>query len=312
MILTVTLNSAVDVGLLVEGLRIDDRNPVLKQWRNPGGKGLNVSRVVRELGGRTLAIATAGGRTGAELRERVAAAEISVRFVPILGETRTNLEINPRGENRSLRFNFPGPRISDRELRAVFQTVRRSLPKSSFFVLSGSLPPGVPSDVYGRLIRVARTLHVPCALDADGAAMRHGLAARPYFIKPNRFEAERLLGRTLHGERDLLRAARDLLKEGVQIVLLSLGKNGAILASDNVCLRASSPLVRVQSAVGAGDSALAAFLVYWLKTRSLKEALQWAMAAGAACAMTPATELCHRHDVERLVKHVRIRRAIVF
>ena len=236
--------------------------------------------------------------------ERLREAKIPTRVIPITGETRRNLAITQTDGKRSVRLNAPGPNISAGDLRAAFRAVERELSRARVLVLSGSLPPNVPIDIYARLIRLARKFGVPCALDADDEVLRRGIMARPWLVKPNLFEAERLLGRKI---RDPGHAALEILNRfGVEIVLLSLGKNGAILAAKDVCLRANSPPVRVQSAIGAGDSALAAFALHWLASHDTAESLRWAMAAGAACAMTPATELCHRHDVKRLMKRVKV------
>ncbi len=317
MIVTVSLNPSLDVEWLVETLHFEDRNPVLRERRDAGGKAINVSRVMHELRGETRCITTAGGRTGAELRERLASAKISARVVPIKGETRENLAVTQADGRRSIRLNMCGPNLSAGELRAVLSGVEDALPRAKMMVLSGSLPPNVPTDIYARLIRLARKSGVPTALDADGEVLQRGIMARPWLVKPNRFEAERLLGRKI---RDPRRAAIEIMERwNLGVVLLSLGKDGAIVVSrqgrgahlggqdcTTICLRANSPPVRVRSAIGAGDSALAAFLLRWLKMRDAGESLRWAMAAGAACAMTPATELCHRRDVERLVKRVRV------
>lgn len=304
MILTVSLNPAVDADLEIERLHFEDRNPILAERRQPGGKAINISRVLHELGARTLALTTAGGRVGTELRQRLRAANIPTCVVPVRGETRVNLSLSERASGHSIRLNSRGPELTAEELRAVFAAVERVLPSAKMLALSGSLPPSVSSNVYARLIRLARRFGVPTALDADGQPLRHGIAARPWMVKPNRFEAERLLGEKM---RDPLKAAKKIhLRFGVETVLLSLGNEGAVLVARGVCLQARPPRVRVRSAIGAGDSALAAFLWCWLKSRDLAGSLRWAMAAGAASAMRPAPELCRRQDVERLVRRINL------
>jgi 6-phosphofructokinase 2 len=182
-------------------------------------------------------------------------------------------------------------------------------PRPQAIALCGSLPPGVPASIYAQWIRALRPLRIPAVLDASGTALQRGLAARPWMIKPNRQEAEELLGRRLTTIRMVVRAVTELLARGAACVVLSLGPEGAVLAAATprgVWL-ARPPRVRVRSAVGAGDSLVGGFLVGWIARHSLVETFRLGVACGAASVMTDGTELCHRQDVQRLISRVTIR-----
>jgi 1-phosphofructokinase family hexose kinase len=177
-------------------------------------------------------------------------------------------------------------------------------------VLSGSLPPGAPASLYARWVRVFRARGIRTVVDTSGAALREGLASRPWLLKPNRQEAEELLGHRVSSQRALVQAVRRLLARGADQVIVSLGKDGAFFGSATrpELWWARPPAVRVQSAVGAGDSLVAGFLMGWMRRQSPLEALRLGIARGAATAMTPGTELCRRVDVQRLLPRVTLRR----
>lgn len=175
-------------------------------------------------------------------------------------------------------------------------------------MFSGSLPPGAPASTYARLLRAVRKDQIVTMLDASGSSLRHGLSARPWLIKPNRHEAEELLGVALRTRREVVEAARALARRGPRCVVISMGAEGAVLASASpeTALFAASPRVTTDSPVGSGDSLVAGLLAEWLRSRSFPQALRWGVACGAACAMTPGTSLFRRADAVRLLRRVAI------
>lgn len=310
MILTVTLNPSLDEWIKLAALRMGELNRASYFMRYAGGKGINVSRVIRELGGRTLALGFAGGEDGLILHALMNRLKVAHDFVAIAGATRNNYKIETQKPNRITEINSPGPRITAANLSALTRRVKRSLSNSRCIVLSGSLPPGAGLDSYARLIRLARQKAVAAVLDASGEALRLGLAATPWLIKPNKQEAEELLGHRIgESQNHLAKAVKALLKLGPRMVILSLGKEGALMGekSTGSVWRARSPKVRAQSSVGAGDSLVAGFVLGWQQKQSLPEALRLGIACGAATALTPGTELCHVGDVRRLLPRVRIK-----
>ncbi len=306
MVVTVTLNPSLDEWVYLPRLRLGELNRAERTVRYPGGKGINVSRVVHELGGKTLAVALAGGSDGAVLGHLLTRHGIAHRFVRIEGTTRNNYHIHTTRPRALTQINTPGPRVWRRTLTTIERLVGRVSAGAACVVLSGSLPPGLPTSTYQRLMARLRPLTV---LDTSGPALRASLAAAPWLIKPNRQEAEELVGHALRRLADVAAAARALTRRGPRLVLISLGARGAVLAfhAHAAVLWAVPPAVPVDSAVGAGDSLVAGFVLGWLRSRSLREALRLGVACGAACAITPGTELCHRADVLRLKNRVTLR-----
>ena len=310
MIATVTLNPSLDEWIQLPTLRLGALNRATGFVRYPGGKGINVSRVVRELGGATLAYAFAGGDDGAILRQGLRTMGIPCDFVAVRGTTRNNYKIRTTRPRAVTQINAAGPRITAASLRTMERRLLRRTPPPRCVSLSGSLPPGAPATIYQRWTLALRRRGVPVVLDASGAALQCGLAARPWLIKPNRHEAEELLRRRLRHRRDLVQAVRTLLVRGPEVAILSLGHDGALLgcADPPGVWWAQPPAVRLDSAVGAGDSLVAGFLVGWTRRRGLVEAFRLGVACGTATAMTPGTELCHRADVQRILRRVTIQR----
>ena len=310
MIATVTLNPSLDEWMQLPALRIGALNRATGFARYPGGKGINVSRVIRELGGKTLAFALAGGEDGQILRHLMNRLAIPHEFVTVGASTRNNYQIRTTAPRALTEINTAGPRVSPVVLRALERRLFQHAPAPQYVVLSGSLPPGVSPRIYQRWILRLRRLNIPSVLDASGPALQHGLRAHPWLIKPNREEAQELLERRLTGRHSLVRAVRDLLRRGAVTAILSVGRDGALMAShalDGVWL-AQSPMITVNSSVGAGDSLVGGFLVGWARRRSLLEALRLGVACGTATVMTPGTELCHRTDVRRILPRVTIHR----
>ncbi len=310
MIATVTLNPSLDEWIHLPTLRLGSLNRASTLMRYPGGKGINVSRVIQELGGRTTAFAVAGGEDGLILRERMNRLSIRHEFVAIGGSTRNNYKIRTASPDALTEINTAGPTVSLSALRQLQHRLLRQASSLRCVVLSGSLPPGVQDSIYRRWIRLFHHRGIPTVLDASGAAFRDGLTAHPWLIKPNREEAEEILRQRLTRRSALIRAVRQLTARGAAIAILSLGRDGALMAvaASQQVWWARPPAVKTDSAVGAGDSLVGGFLVGWRRGVSLPAAFQLGVACGTATAMTPGTELCHRADVRRLLSRVRLQR----
>lgn len=302
MIATVTLNPALDRLLEIEALSPDDANRVRKEVHYAAGKGIDGSRVIHELGGETVAFGLVGGNDGAELAKRLRDEGVTTDFVEIPGETRVNLLLYERATGKQYLINAGGPPADAACLTAVLERVRKHQPGT--VIAAGSIPSGVGSEAYARLVRELPGTRV--FVDADGEALAAAVAARPWAIKPNRHEAGRLLGRPVETVDEAAAAARELSAQGIEHVLLSMGKAGAVLCHGGRVWRGVSPTVKVLSAVGAGDAMVATYTLRTEQGKSPAEAFRWALAAGAAVALTPGTELCHRADVERLFAEARV------
>jgi 6-phosphofructokinase 2 len=300
-ILTLTVNPALDISSSTERVVAGHKLRCGASRVDPGGGGVNVSRVVRRLGGRSLAVYTAGGPTGDAYRRLVEAERVPALVVPIRGSTRQSFTIDERVSGQQYRFVVEGPELGDEEWAACLDFVAQAVSPGGFVVASGSLPPGVPDDFYARVVRLAREGGARCVVDASGAALTAALAEGTFLVTPSRRELEAQVGATLESEESRIDAASALVADGsAEHVAVTLGEEGAILASEGGVLRVAAPRVTAVSSVGAGDCFLAAFVLRLAQRRSLATALRAAVAAGSAAVMTPATELCHRVDVERL------------
>lgn len=310
MIATVTLNPSLDEWLRLPSLHLGHLNRATGFARYPGGKGLNVSRVIHELGGKTLALALAGGEDGAILETLVRRLGIPHEFVSVAGSTRNNYKILTARPAALTEINAAGPAVSSTALLMLQRRLLGLAPRARCAVLSGSLPPGVPASTYARWIGALRRRGIPSVLDASGEALRLGRAERPWLMKPNQQEAEELLGLRLGRVEAIVDALPRLLRGGPDVVILSRGADGALLATAapfGVWV-ARPPTVPVDSAVGAGDSLVGGFLAGWARGRALVEAFRLGVASGTAAAMTPGTKLCRRADVRRILPRVVIRR----
>jgi len=307
VIATITLNPCLDASITVHGLVIDEANRWTSSHVYPGGKGVDVSRAIHEMGGRTTAYGFIGGALGRRVEILLDEEEVPFSFTPIDDETRTNFIITDTKTHQQTRIDAPGPRISRKEFERFHRKIKQIYPKPNLVVVGGSVPPGVPYNVYYDMITEAKDLGVRCLLDAEGKWLEEGLKAKPYLIKPNIRETEALLQRRLFTEEDIIKAARDLLKTGVKIAVISRGKAGLIAASKESIIKVVPPEVKVKSAVGAGDCAIAGLALKLVHDEPLIEACRLGVAMGTAAVLTPGTELCHRAEVERLLPEVEVR-----
>ena len=305
MIGTVTLNPSVDQNLVIPKLVKDDAIRAVEVEWFAGGKGVNVSRVVHELGGKACAFGFVGGFPGRMLTSWLDRAGIRHRFTRVQGETRINTTLTDRSDRTQTHVRAPGPRVTAKEIARLAAGLARCRPRTRFWALGGSLPPGAPQDLYRRLINQLEALGARCVLDADDEALLEGLAATPFMIKPNEHEFFRLTGVRPSTDERIVGAARKLVKRGVEVVLVTLGPRGAVVVSKDDAFRVNTPKVKVKSKVGAGDSTIAGTLVALQRGASLREAVRYGVAAGTAAVLTEGTQLCERRQVERLLPRVK-------
>jgi 6-phosphofructokinase 2 len=306
MIATVTLNPSLDKIVTVEKLVVDEANRLTSLRRDPGGKGINVSRVVHELGGDTIAYGFIGGFAGETLKRLLKQQGVPFNFTPIDGEIRSNFIITDLKTHRQTRIDAPGPQILKHELGKLIQKVTRIKPKPDFLVLAGSVPPGVPDDIYWQLIEEAKKNGIKTVLDSDNKWIKEGIKAKPNVIKPNVHEAEELLKTNLRDEAAIVEAVKTLVKQGIEIAIISRNKDGLIVANGEKVLKVTPPQVEISSTVGAGDSTIAGLVLKLSQGHGIEEASRWAVASGTAATLTPGTELCRREDVERLLLQVKV------
>jgi 6-phosphofructokinase 2 len=305
MIYTVTLNPALDRSIEVQELRGDDANRIESEKSYAGGKGIDASRVIQVLGGQSIALGFVGGFNGMELEQRLLRQGVRCDFIETRGDTRTNIIIYVRSTGAYTTLNAKGPDVNEVETKELLNKIE-GLEDISYMIVSGSIPRGVGDDIYRQIVDIARKKGAFIALDTDGEPMKLGIEAGPSIIKPNIHELGRLMGREITDTEGALKAAGELKKKEIDIILVSMGGKGALLVSDSARLLAVPPKITVGSTVGAGDSLLAGFVLAHFQGRRLAECLRFGAAAGAATAMSRGTELCRREDVEALLPKVSV------
>lgn len=301
MIYTVTLNPALDKTAQVPRFTVDEVNRITGLREDPGGKGINVSKVIDRLGGRSRAVALLGGSVGQKIKGMLDEADIDVWAFEASGETRTNLKVVDDELDTHTDINEPGPEATVTQLDAMLSALTGELADGDIVVLSGSLPKGAPVGTYGAWARACAKAGAKVFLDADGDALTRGLDALPYLVKPNDAELSRLCGKTLEDEHEVAVVARSLVDRGIARVVVSMGGKGAVMAEKDRVLLARSPKVRVGSTVGAGDSVVAALAYAEERGMSLDETARLAMATGAANVMQSGTQAAERDLVDSLL-----------
>lgn len=306
MIITVTLNPAVDQTMFVERLSVGDVIRAQQTQLDPAGKGINASRVAHRLGWPTIAFGFLGGETGLIAERALDAEGVQHHFVRLPGQTRINVTVVEEAAARATSMYGPGPEVTADHLNALGELLRFWLQAGRVLLLAGSLPPGVPTDTYAQLIREARAHNVITILDASDNALRRGIAAKPDVIKPNASEAEELLGRRLPDRAAMVGAAHELAAGGVGIVVISMGARGSVCVRGNQVWHVRAPTVERRSTVGSGDSFVAGLAIALARGDSVEAGLRLGTAAGAATAASAGTALGQADMVAALLPQVRI------
>lgn len=303
-IVTLTMNPALDVATATERIVPSAKLRCEAPRYDPGGGGINVARAVHMLGGDALAVFPAGGATGEMIRGFLEAEGVRQAVVPVSTVTRQSLAVVEQCSGKQYRFLLPGPPLGEHDQARCLDALAAEAPGAAFIVASGSLPPEVPDDFYARVGCLARDCGVRFVLDSSGGAlMRAGIGV--YLIKSSLRELEHLRGMTLATAAAREQAARAVVAEGrCEVLVVSLGAEGALLATGGECRRFPAAPVAALSSIGAGDSMLAGILVALVRGWPLCDALRFGVSAGAAALLRPGTELCRREDTERLYRQL--------
>lgn len=305
MIFTLTLNPSLDRFIYVDEIIEDDTVRVKESADYPAGKGVDVSRVINELGGHSVAILPLGGEAGRRISGMLELEGVVYSSIGVVAETRTNIIVQEK--KHQYRFSLPGAPLSEAEGTQVLKTLKLLVRKDDFLVLSGSIPKGFTSSVYKQLSNEARIKGAKVYIDSDGMPLLEGVKSSPDGIKPNLHELQRLVGRELSGESEYSVAMKEISQQyGINEILLTLGGDGALCLIKGEIYRVKVPKVVVKSAVGAGDSFLGAYCMYCERKSDTEETLRMAAAASSAAVMTPGTELCRYEDVVKLKEFIEV------
>ncbi len=306
MILTLTLNPAIDQNVQADRLVFEDRAYILSTNETAGGRGINASMVLHSFGAKTKAITASGGKNGKRFEELMKQEGFPVEYVKIKNNLRGNLTIVDK-QGLAVKLNERGPLIQATELAKFEKTVVENLDGARWLMLCGSLPPGVPADFYARIIRQAQQRNVQTLLDTDGDALLHALEVGPAAVAPNQAEAERLLNRALITRQHFQDAARRIVAMGAKWVVLSLGSRGAVGATESVLVEAVPPLIDAVCPIGAGDALAAAFTWAIAGGKPFEEAVRWGVAAGTASAALPGISFANLNQTQQIYSRVELR-----
>ncbi len=304
MIYTVTLNPALDKTVQVPNMTVDAVNRITEMRTDPGGKGINVSKVIQKLGGESTVLALLGGGTGHKIAEALEEMGLKCRVTFIPGETRTNLKVVDPVRHTNTDINEPGIEVTGEILNGMLCELVAMVKPGDIVAISGSLPKGSPEDTYYRWVSECKKAGAKAFLDVDGALLADGLKAVPYLVKPNNEELSRLVGKPLETIEELTSAAGELLDLGVEKVVISMGGKGALYITKETVIQAEGLKVPVGSTVGAGDSVVAALAVAEERGLSLEEAVCLSTATGAANVMCSGSQAAEYEVIESLIGKV--------
>lgn len=306
MIVTVTMNPAIDKTVDIDALERGGLNRIKKVEYDAGGKGINVSKTIRELGGTSVAAGFLGGNAGRTIESVLNEKGIQHDFIWVEGETRTNTKVfETTGEVTEL--NEPGPEISPEQMEQLIKKLEEYAGAETLFILAGSIPHGVDKGIYAQIIRRVHARGAKVLLDADGELFRNALDAGPDLIKPNRVELEEFAGYDYRASvEELLQVAKGLKSKGIGTVAVSMGKSGAMFVREGYEVRCPALSVKAHSTVGAGDAMVAALAYAWDQNLDDEQTVRMCIATSAGAVTTIGTKPPTRALVDELMQQVEI------
>jgi 1-phosphofructokinase len=300
MIYTCTLNPSIDYLVELEQVELGSLNRTERTSFYPGGKGINVSRVLKRLGEDSKALGFVGGFTGSFIKDYLTSEGIEQKFIEHEEPTRINIKLKSNGETE---INGSGAFITEDQQQTLYKMVSE-LTENDYFVLAGSFPPSISAEYYESLAALCQEKGIPFVVDVSGPPLKEVLKYKPLLIKPNQHELGELVGATIHSKEDAFRYGKELLTHGPQNVIVSMGGEGAVLINEEITAFATVPKGKVKNSVGAGDSTVAGFLASFVKDGQHLEAFRYGVASGTATAFN--TDLCKKSDVEKILPQIQV------
>lgn len=306
MILTVTLNPALDKIIILDCLKLGKLNRVKETNILAGGKGINVSEVLTELNIENKALGIIGGNNGKKINSILEKKKVKSDFIWSEFETRQNLKIKEKNTNQETEINENG-KVSKENIKEFLISFERIIEKNKTVVLSGSLPAGVEKNIYAELIDKAKEKDAKVILDSSGDEFKLALKKSPYLVKPNLEEIENLLGTKINSKDDLKKGAKYLLNQGVSIVMISLGDKGAFIASEKEGYRIYTPQVKIsQTTVGAGDTMVAGLAAEIDKNENIEDTGVFAAALATAFVESGSISKIDEALIERIKNSIKV------
>lgn len=308
MILTVTLNAAIDKRYVVENYQVGEVNRVKECAYVAGGKGLNVSKTATIAGADVLATGFVGGHAGAYITEAVEKQGVATDFIQVKGESRSCINIYDTVNKTQTEFLEPGVVVSEEEQRAFYLKFDQLLAKCDVVAMSGSVPKGIGTDMYPKLVAMAKAAGKKIIVDTSGALLEEVVKAKPNMIKPNIDEIRLLTGKQIIDREELIEAGIELQKSGIERVVISLGADGSLMFVDEGVYQAIVPKINAVNTVGCGDCMTAGFAISFERGMTPQEALRFASATSAASAMREETGYFVTEDMESLFDKIEIKK----
>lgn len=306
MILTVTLNAAIDKRYVVEEVRTGEVNRVKECVYTPGGKGLNVSKPAAIYGAEVTATGFVGGHAGHYIEDALEPFGIKSAFYHMEAESRSCINIWDEKNQLQTEFLEPGFAVAEADFERFLEHFQGLAADADVVTISGSVPKGLDGTAYQRMVKLVREAGKPVILDTSGKLLEQGIKAVPTMIKPNLDEIRMLTGKDCTDPEEIIEAAKVLHGRGIRIVTVSLGGDGAVVVSDEGAYRARVPRIHAVNTVGCGDSMTAGFALGLSEGLSIKETLRKASAVSAAAAMREETGFFVKEDMERLLPQIEI------
>ena len=306
MILTVTLNAAIDKRYVVDNFKTGEVNRVKECTYVPGGKGLNVSKPASIYGAKVVATGFVGGHAGAYIEDALKPFGIKSAFYHVAAESRSCINIWDEVNQVQTEFLEPGFTLTESDFAGFEEKFRTLVKEAKVVAMSGSVPKGLDGTAYQRLVKIVKDAGIPVILDTSGKLLEMGLEAAPTMIKPNIDEIRMLTGKNCDDIQDIINAAREIHAKGVKIVAVSLGSDGSLVVGDEGIFRARVPKIDAVNTVGCGDSMIAGFALGLSKGLTLPETLKLASAISAAAAMREETGFFVKEDMEKLLPQIEI------
>ncbi|WP_414044800.1 1-phosphofructokinase [Macrococcus equi] len=300
MIYTITLNPSIDYVVFTDQFKVGDLNRATSTFKFAGGKGINVSRVLKTLDEPSTALGFTGGFPGAFIKQTLETSGINTQFIQVEEDTRINIKLKGVTETE---INAPGPKVSDQHLSALLSQLEQ-LTQEDFVIIAGSVPSSIQLDIYAVIAETLSKHNVPFVVDAEKSLLTQTLKHQPLFVKPNKAELEAMFDVQINNDQDTIDAARQLQHQGAQNVLVSLGGEGAILVTKDACYKAVVPEGKVINTVGSGDSTVAGMVAGFSKGKNIKDSLKQAVACGTATAFTE--DLATREQIDAIINNITI------